>query len=136
MLIEASITAGIRPTSMILHTQPGKKWDEWDFLCIEAFQIARNETCQHCNMPMWICRNEDADIGFKVVEDTCFALREVEIEDEKNSNKNKYKAPKGTKARPEAVSYSKSELFTAEVREAYYKAEWEKSHPEPKPDVS
>ena len=136
MLIEASITAGIRPTSMILHTQPGKKWTDWDFLCIEAFQIAKNEQCPHCGMPVWVCRNEDGDFGFKVVTDTCFALRELEMVDESKTKNSNYKAPKGAKARPEAYRYSKAEVFTAEVRESYYKAQWDKSHPELEPNVS
>jgi len=129
-LIETAKEWGIRPASLLLHSDPRGKWDEWDFLCVEAHKGVLNERCPHCGMPVWVCRNEDADIGFKIVEDTCFALRELETIDEAKSSKKNYKAPKGAKARPEAYRYSNSEVFTGEMREAYYKAKWEQDNPE------
>jgi hypothetical protein len=134
MLIEASITAGIRPTSMILHTQPNKRWDEFDFLCIEAHQIVLNERCGQCGLPRWICHNEDPDMGFKAIQDTCFAMKEIEILDERKSSNKDYKAPKGTKTRPEPYLYGGGEI-SGEHREAYYKVEWAKKNPESSLDV-
>ena len=128
MLIEASITAGIRPTSMIMHTQPRGKWSEWDFLCIEAYQIVQNERCRQCGLPVWMCHNDDGDIGTKVVKDICYSTREVETKDEEASSKKGYKAPKGVKTRPEPYRYSGRPL-DADVREDYYKREYERKYP-------
>lgn len=135
MLIEASITAGIRPTSMILHTQPGKKWNKFDFLCIEAHQIVVNERCPQCGLPRWVCHNEDGDIGFRVVKDICYAKREIETVDESDQKQKKYKAPKGVMARPEPFRYS-GEPIDGDVREAYYRREFERKVPDSEPNVA
>ena len=128
-LIEASITAGIRPTSMILHTQPGKKWDEFDFLCLEAHQMVVDERCPQCGYPKWMCHDESGDIGFKPVLDTCFAVREVESHEADTMGKMSDKKKRGVKVRPEVFTYSGKPL-DGDMREAYYRAEWLKANPE------
>ena len=77
----------------------------------------------------WSNDNDDSDIGFKVIEDVCYATKEVETVDEKKSNKKNYKAPKGVRTRPEPYMYSGGKLDGV-VREAYYKAQYEKANPE------
>lgn len=124
MLIEAAIEQGIRPTSLILRVQPRGKWNEFDFLCSEAYKMVISERCGQCGLPRWMCHNEDGDIGFKLVKDVCFATKEVETDEAKNSKKTNYKSPKGTRIRPEPFLYSGG-VLDMDVREGYYKAKSE-----------
>lgn len=90
----------------------------------------QDERCSQCGLPRWICHNEDGDVSFKVIEDTCFAKRELEIVDENKSKKNKkYKPPKGTVARPEPFTFS-GRALDGVFRDAYYEAEYEKRNPD------
>lgn len=63
----------IRPTSMILHTQPHKRWTEHDFLLLEAFNILEQERCRKCGHPKYICNNENSSVQFHVIEDHCYS---------------------------------------------------------------
>lgn len=128
-LIETAIRQGLRPTTYLLRVQPGKPWSKWDFLCGEAYAGVIAERCPQCGLPRWLCHNEDGDIGMKIVKDTCFGIKELETVEEKKSNKKGYKAPKGEKSRPEPWSYS-GKPFDGTTREAFYKNEWEKLHPD------
>jgi len=119
MLIEAAIEQGIRPTSLILRVQPRGKWNDFDFLCSEAYKTVINERCGQCGLPRWMCHNDDGDIGFKLVKDVCYATKEVETDAEKKSKKPKYKAPKGERIRPEPFRYSKR-MLDMDYREDYY----------------
>ena len=135
MLIEASITAGIRPTAMILHTQPRKPWNDFDFLCIEAHEIVLRERCPQCQLPRWMCHNTDGDVGFEIEEDVCFAIRELEtLDEEATKRRGDEPAENGMKMRPVPMRYSGKPLDSA-LREAFYKAEYERMHPEGKPNV-
>jgi hypothetical protein len=73
-----AIEAGIRPTSLILHTQPRKKWNEHDFLLLKAYKILQDERCSQCGLPRWICHNESSDIQIAVRDDLCYAKKEIE----------------------------------------------------------
>lgn len=75
--------------------QPTDPWTDFDFLLIEAMQILKDETCNDCGNPIWICRNDSAgNVGFKIKTATCFAKAELdrwqEAEDKKNSSKKKH----------------------------------------------
>lgn len=119
MLIEAAIEQGIRPTSLILRVQPRGKWNDFDFLCSEAYKTVVNERCAQCGLPRWMCHDASGDVGFKLVKDTCFATKEIETVAEKKEANKKYKAPKGVRIRPEPFRYSKRPL-DMDFREAYY----------------
>jgi len=129
MLIEASITAGIRPTSMILHTQPRKRWDEFDFLCIEAHQIVLSERCAQCGYPRWLCHNEEENAGWKAVQDVCFATREVENKNADKVDGLPEKQKRGMKLRVEPFRYDGKDA-DPDMRANYYKTEYEKANPE------
>ena len=79
---------------MLFHEQPTDPWTKFDFLLLEAYQILKDETCQMCGNPIWICRNEFADnVGFKIKTSKCFAKAELEKYMEKEEKK-KSKAKK------------------------------------------
>lgn len=73
--IRASITAGIRPTSMIFHEQPSEPWTKHDFLLLEAYQILKDETCPKCGHPVWLCRSHSNTFSWKVESYVCQADR-------------------------------------------------------------
>lgn len=129
MLIDASITAGIRPMAMIMREQPTAPWDEFDFLCLEAHEIVLRERCGQCGLPRWICHNDDEDIQFKPVEETCFAKKELQQKDENDQKAPGYVAEKGVTLRPEPFTYSKTP-FDGVMREAYYRGLHERANPE------
>lgn len=79
--IKASITAGIRPTSMLFHEQPTAAWERFDFLLLEAYQRLQDELCPKCGHPVWLCRSQSNKVQFSVREAYCSgerALREAE----------------------------------------------------------
>lgn len=79
--IKTSITAGIRPTSMIFHEQPTAPWVAFDFILLEAYQRLQDETCPKCGHPVWLCRSSSTDVDFEVHTAYCFAekaLKEAE----------------------------------------------------------
>lgn len=104
---------------MILGTDTRKQWSADDLTIAEAYHIMQSERCQQCGLPKWICHNEDSDIYFKTVDDTCFATRELESIDESKRKNKKYSPPKGVRVRPEPHTFSKKP-FDPEMREKYY----------------
>lgn len=86
--IKAAISAGIKPTSMIFHTQPTDAWERFDFLLLEAYQSLRDETCPKCGHPVWLCRSQSANVYFDVRDDFCQAERALK-EAEARTNKTK-----------------------------------------------
>lgn len=84
--IKSSITARIRPCSMIFYEQPTDPWVKFDFMLIEAYQILQDETCPKCGHPVWLCRSEANTVQFKVGVNICYAERALkEYEDQKKS---------------------------------------------------
>lgn len=86
--IKTAITAGIRPTAMIFHTQPSADWEPFDFLLLEAYQSLQDETCPKCGHPIWLCRSQSAELYFDVRSDYCQADRALK-EHEAKVNKSK-----------------------------------------------
>jgi len=135
-LIDISIDLRCPPTSVILHKQPTAKWSDLDWALLEAHRGLQNERCGQCGLPRWICHSEDGDLGFKGVDDTCFASKEIDtVHDKKSSGKN-YKEPKGVRTHAEAFRYSGKPVGGLGEREAYYKAKWEQDNPVLEPDAS
>ena len=87
--IQASITAAIRPTSMIFQEQPTEPWTKYDFLFLEAYQILKNETCQKCGHPIWLCRSESNEFEWTVENYVCQAERALRAKEHKRSNDKK-----------------------------------------------
>ena len=78
---------------MIFRTQPTKKWNNWDFALIEAFQILDDEVCKQCGNPVWLCRSNSNKFEFRVKEEVCYASRKLEqVKDGKKKTKDR--APK------------------------------------------
>jgi hypothetical protein len=101
---------------MILHTQPGKKWTEEDFLLLEAYQILEDERCSQCGLPRYICHSDDRRIQFWVDSDTCNAKYEVDKRMESVKE-----PPKGTVLVPHPFMTDDSDFV--ELRGPYYEAE-------------
>lgn len=109
---------GKPPSSFILGTDR-KKWNKWDILVAEAYEIVQREKCGQCGLPRWVCQNDSQDIQFKVHQDSCFAMQK---KDDKESllTKNNKKIPAGTVLRPEPYATDGRDLV--EFREPYYRA--------------
>ena len=101
---------------------------KWDILVAEAYEIVQRERCGECRLPLWICHNEDNAVQFRVSVKSCVAMAEV---DKKRASmtKGKKEMPAGTNLQPEPYMVDDSRQLI-ELREAYYKAEYEKAHPE------
>ena len=106
--------------------QPTEPWEEYDFLLHEAYAILESERCHQCGMPQYICHNDDPNVEFDMVEDSCKATeRKDQYEEaERLAGGEKYKIPAGTTIRPNAFLVDGGD--PASVRDAYYKAEWDK----------
>lgn len=89
---------------MLFHEQPNTKWDDFDFLLIEAYQMLEEETCSECGNPIWICRNGNAaNVGFKIKTTKCYAKAEL---DKWNEKQEKKKAKLGYGEMPYIVPYT------------------------------
>jgi len=75
---------------MIFHEQPTAEWIPFDFKLLEAYQILQDETCPKCGHPIWLCRSEGNNVGFKVRSAICYAdkaMKEYESGKLKGSEK-------------------------------------------------
>lgn len=120
--IKTAITAGIRPLSLIFHEQPQSKWERFDFLLLEAYQILQDETCPKCGNFVWLCRSDNAFVEFRVQEDVCMADKKME---EYKSKKSKAKPSKEDKARWGVISYTTLNMLNDQqppTRKEYYES--------------
>lgn len=79
---------------MLFYEQPTEPWNQFDFMLLEAYENLKNEICQECGNPIWICRNEEAhNIGFKVRTVTCFAKAEMDKWQKQREKQNKELKP-------------------------------------------
>ncbi|WP_217182694.1 hypothetical protein [Streptomyces sp. AC495_CC817] len=77
-MIRASITAGVRPTTMILGEDNRKAWSHLDVLAMQAFQIIEDERCGQCGLPRWLCKNDDPRLQVRIKVDSCYAKQELD----------------------------------------------------------
>ena len=104
---------------MLFHEQPTEPWTKFDFLLLEAYQILKDETCQMCGNPIWICRNEFADnVGFKIKTTKCFAKAELDRYQEQQDKKKSKSKKHGEQEYVLAYTYDGSDMPT---RLSYYK---------------
>lgn len=96
--IKTSITAGIRPTSMIFHEQPTDPWTPFDFKLLEAYQILQDELCPKCGHPIWLCRSSSNRVEFKAQAAYCAGERALK-EKEDQSKPVKERAQKSERSR-------------------------------------
>lgn len=81
-LIKAGITAGVRPTTMILGADSRKKWSDLDVMVMQAYQIMESERCSQCGGPRWLCDSDDPALRTRIKESQCDAKRELEKAEE------------------------------------------------------
>lgn len=62
---------------MITGADSRKKWNEWDRLVMEAYQIHENEKCPKCGNARWICGSPNGHIRFKIRSEFCEATFRV-----------------------------------------------------------
>jgi len=106
---------GKPPSSFILGTDR-TKWNKWDILVAEAYEIVQREKCGQCGLPIWICRSDDEDIQFSIKRDTCHAIATKE----RYEKKQKGDPDPGVSLRPEPKIADGRDL--ADFREPYYRA--------------
>lgn len=111
-----AIESNMRPTSLIMHTQPYAKWNKWDFLLREAYGIYQGELCRQCNMPEYLCHNESEEIHWRIDQDQCGAVRAKEVWEK--GKKENFKLPEGTVLRP--VPFTTDGAEFASFRTPYY----------------
>lgn len=87
--IKTSITAGIRPTSMIFHEQPTAAWVPLDFVLLEAYQRLQDELCPRCGHPIWLCRSQSNSVQFRIREDYCASERAVKEHEDRQRDRDK-----------------------------------------------
>lgn len=78
-----------------------------------------SERCSQCGLPIWVCHNEDAGVRFDLVDDVCYAKREIDEEQERLDSQKDYKKPPGQVTTPRPIVDDGS-LFNWEFRQAYY----------------
>lgn len=61
---------------MLFHEQPTDPWNAYDFKLLEAYQILMDETCPQCGNPVWLCRSDSPNVGFRAYETVCHATKE------------------------------------------------------------
>jgi len=86
----------MRPTAMIFQTQPGERWETYDFKLLEAYQMLQDETCQHCGNPLWLCRSSDRNVRAVVKVARCHGKAELERREKARNpdSKSNKRAPK------------------------------------------
>jgi hypothetical protein len=98
---------------MFFHEQPTDPWVKFDFLLLEAYQILKDETCQNCGNPIWICHNEFAsNVGFKITSTRCFAKAELEKHNELQEKRKSKNKTYGETEFAVAYTYDNSEMPT------------------------
>lgn len=101
------------------------KWNEWDYLLIEAVQTLESERC-HCGLPVYICHSDDPHVRFRVEEDICEATKVTDAYEERQQKAggDSYKRPHGSTLRP--VPYTTDGSDLTRYRDAFYQADYEK----------
>ncbi|CAB4148706.1 hypothetical protein UFOVP536_19 [uncultured Caudovirales phage] len=118
--LRAAVENNIRPCAMFFHEQPSDPWTKFDFMLLEAYQILKDETCNDCGNPIWICHNEFANnVGFKVKSTVCYAKAELEKHNERVAKNSSTKQRYGETDYTVAYTYDDSPMPS---RMSYLKA--------------
>lgn len=117
--VQTAMDLHLPPTTFIYDDRQGDKWTKEDKKLALAWTILQRETCKVCGQPLWICRSDNKNLGFKVETSVCYADAEL------NSKQNKKRADKlkpGERQYTVPFMYDGSELPS---RHEYYKAKAE-----------
>lgn len=115
--IRAALQAKIRPSSLVYGESVEGEWTRRDKALLEAYQILEDERCPECGNPVWICRNEDSNIRFRVKKTICYAKRQLDehrtdLKGMKPMEKKKAREGWGLIEYPEAFTLDDSPLPT------------------------
>jgi hypothetical protein len=66
--LDAAISGGLRPTTLIHRVQPHSRWKPIDFALYEAHAIYKAETSSTTGYPIWLTRSLDPAINWQVQE--------------------------------------------------------------------
>lgn len=86
--VQTAMELGLPPTVLIYDERQPDKWRPEDKKLAIAWTILQRETCKSCGQPMWLCRSDNRQLGFKVKTSVCYADKEL------NSKENKKRAEK------------------------------------------
>ena len=123
--IKTAVENKMRPTAILFQLEdPYGGWEGLDYKLLQAYQVLKDELCNECGNPVWLCRSTDNMIGWSVDTTTCYASRAIEARrfNEDNAGKtpdakDKAKWGKTYFARPKPVLHDR-ELPT---RSDFYK---------------
>lgn len=102
--IKSALTLGLRPSAHIGYLKkPASNWSEIDHKIAVAYSRLESEICDKCGNPIWVCRNEFADVTFSVKKYRCFADSELEKKRKKWEDANGKK--KGDRLKPGEYEY-------------------------------
>ena len=79
----------------MLGKQPYSKWNELDYILLEAFQLYEDEMVKEVGLPYWMTRSIDPDIQFIVDERYDAASAALSLWNEAESNRKKKKKRHG-----------------------------------------
>lgn len=86
--VQTAMDLRLPPTVMIYTDRQPDEWRPEDKKLAMAYTILQRETCGICGQPLWICRSDNQQLGFKVKTSICYADKEL------NSKESKKRADK------------------------------------------
>lgn len=92
--MRTAVLRGFRPTTLTHRRQPLGKWDDLDFLLLEAFQTLEDETSKSTGLPIWLTRSGHPTVVFEIHEGVDVADAAIAEWDKAQ------KGPKGDKEPP------------------------------------
>ena len=93
--VKSALALHLRPSAHILALKkPTADWSQHDHTLAMAYSVLESETCDKCGHPIWVCRNTDNRITFRVETYTCFADKELQKTRKKWEERNKGKPNK------------------------------------------
>jgi hypothetical protein len=72
---------------LIFQKQPYSKWNELDFILLEAFRIYQDELSQSNGLPMWLGQSIDGKVGFRIETTQNIADKELAEFDKREGDK-------------------------------------------------
>lgn len=93
-VIKTAVENKMRPLAMLYRLpDPYGEWVPLDYRLVYAYQQLKDETCQECGNPLWLCHSTDPDIDWKVDTTKCYATEAIEARRWRDDNKGKRGGP-------------------------------------------
>nr|DAK78776.1 MAG TPA: hypothetical protein [Caudoviricetes sp.]DAP30498.1 MAG TPA: hypothetical protein [Caudoviricetes sp.]DAV35834.1 MAG TPA: hypothetical protein [Caudoviricetes sp.]DAV66009.1 MAG TPA: hypothetical protein [Caudoviricetes sp.] len=75
-MVRTAVDLHMRPTAVIYNQpDPFGHWTELDYKLVLAYKTVKDETCQKCGNPIWLCHSTDPDIAWRAEDRTCYATK-------------------------------------------------------------